>query len=248
MESNSTHYEGIRPAKFIADKILLIIILFAAIIAILYFALNVYNNVGYTPDQPIAFSHKIHAGDYNIDCLYCHSGAEKGPHANIPSMQLCMGCHSVVAIDKPTIQELTKIYNDGKAIEWVRVHRLPDHSYFNHKWHVNAGVECETCHGEVSEMAVIGQVNRLEMGDCLTCHRNSDYSNMYAQRLTPGDNTSIANNLKRYPYLKYINELTLESSKKENIRAIPLPSDTISTATGIFPHHNASVQCNICHN
>ncbi|HDS01824.1 MAG TPA: cytochrome C [candidate division Zixibacteria bacterium] len=233
---------------FIKKRILLILIVIIFLIIGYNFAANVYNNVGYTPDQPIPFSHKIHAGDNKIDCLYCHHAAEKGPYAGIPAMENCMGCHSVVAIDKENIQQLTRIYSEGKSIEWVRVHRLPDHSYFNHKWHVNAGVECETCHGDVAGMAVIGQVNRLEMGDCIQCHRNSDYSQQYAARLKPGDKASIANNVRWYPYLKYIDSLTLKSAEAKGIEALKKDTLDVEPATGIFPHHNASVQCNICHN
>ncbi len=234
--------------QILKNKVVLFVILIIVLIVGYNWAANIYNNVGYTPDQPIAFSHKIHAGDNNIDCIYCHSGAEKGPHATIPSVEQCMGCHAVVAIDKPEVQKLREIYESGKSIEWVRVHRLPDHSYFNHKWHVNAGVECEECHGEVSEMAVIAQVNRLEMGDCIQCHRNSDYSRMYAERLEPGDTSSIANNVKWYPYLKYIDSLTLRSAKNMGIEAFHKGPGPEEQATGVFPHHNASVQCNICHN
>jgi hypothetical protein len=233
---------------FFKKRILLILIVVIFLIIGYNFAANVYNNVGYTPDQPIPFSHKIHAGDNKIDCLYCHHAAEKGPHAGIPTMENCMGCHSVVAIDKENIQKLTRIYNEGKSIEWVRVHWLPDHSYFNHKWHVNAGVECETCHGDVAEMAVIGQVNRLEMGDCIQCHRNSDYSQQYAARLTPGDRKSIANNVRWYPYLKYIDSLTLKSARSEGVEVVKKDTLDVELPTGIFRHHNASVQCNICHN
>jgi hypothetical protein len=235
-------------AQFIKNKIVLLVAVLVFLVIGYHFAANVYNNVGYTPDQPIPFSHKIHAGDNKIDCLYCHHAAEKGPHAGIPTMENCMGCHSVVAIDKENIKKLTQLYNEGKSIEWVRVHRLPDHAYFNHKWHVNAGVECETCHGDVASMAVIGQVNRLEMGDCLTCHRNSDYSEKYAERLDPGDESSIANNVRWYPYLKYIDSLTLRSAQEAGITAVRKVEGDEKHATGVFPHYNAPVQCNTCHN
>jgi len=234
--------------KLVRSKIYLIIILIAFLVIGYRFIANVYNNVGYTPDQPIPYSHKIHAGDYEMECLYCHSAAEKGPHAGIPSMEQCMGCHSVVAIDKEDVKKLTQIYNEGKAVEWVRIHRLPDHAYFNHKWHVNAGVECETCHGEISEMAVVGQVNRLEMGDCMECHRNSDYSDPYVRRNFPREDQSIANYLMRYPYLKYIDAITLESADKSGIEIPRALEEPVHQATGMIPYHNASVQCNICHN
>nr|BCX00241.1 MAG: class III cytochrome C domain protein [Bacteroidota bacterium] len=132
-------------------------------------------NVGYAPKQPIPFSHKLHAGQYKIDCLYCHQTAETSKHASIPSLYTCMGCHNVVATQKPTIQQLKEYYDRGEPIEWIRVHSLPDHAYFSHRWHVAAGVSCQTCHGPVEQMDIVRQVNRLEMGDCITCHRQTDY-------------------------------------------------------------------------
>ena len=237
-----------KASAIIKNKIHLIVIIVIFVVLAYNFVIHIYDNVGYTPEQPINFSHKIHAGDNKIECIYCHSTAEKGPHAGIPTTEQCMGCHSVVAIDKEEIQKLTAIYNEGKAVEWVRVHRLPDHAYFSHEWHVNAGIACETCHGEVSEMAVISQVNRLEMGDCLQCHRNSDYTEKYLQQMTLGDSTSIANNYIRYQYLKYIHPATLESSQKAGMEAKYIDNEGIKPATGVVPHQNAPVQCNICHN
>ncbi|MGZ6310784.1 MAG: cytochrome c3 family protein, partial [Bdellovibrionota bacterium] len=83
------------------------------------------SNQGYAPEQPIPFSHKLHAGDNKIPCLYCHSGAEKSRHATIPSMNVCMNCHSVVKTDSPLIQQVRKAYAEGKPIQWIRVHELP---------------------------------------------------------------------------------------------------------------------------
>lgn len=129
------------------------------------------SNQGYAPEQPIPFSHKLHAGDNKINCLYCHSGAEKSRHATIPSMNVCMNCHSVVKVDSPHIQKLRKAYSEGKPIEWVRVHELPDFVYFPHKRHVAMGVSCETCHGDVKGMDKIEQKTALTMGWCMECHR-----------------------------------------------------------------------------
>ncbi|MEK6580432.1 MAG: cytochrome c3 family protein [Bdellovibrionota bacterium] len=129
------------------------------------------SNQGYAPDQPIPFSHKIHAGKNKIACLYCHSGAEKSRHATIHSMNVCMNCHSVVRVDSPYIQELRKAYAEGRSIEWVRVHEVPDYVYFSHKRHVSKGLSCETCHGNVREMDRIEQFAPLTMGWCMECHR-----------------------------------------------------------------------------
>jgi hypothetical protein len=123
------------------------------------------------PTQPINFSHKIHAGTLQMDCLYCHYAAEKSASANIPTVTTCMGCHKVAAVDRPEIQKLTKIYSEGRSPEWVEVYRLPDHVKFNHKRHVKADIKCQDCHGPVQEMAVMYQYPSLKMGWCLKCHR-----------------------------------------------------------------------------
>lgn len=235
--------------SFLRNKLHLILIILVFLAFVVYYLDNIYNNVGYFPDQPIVYSHKIHAGDYRIECLYCHTAAEKGPHATVPSLERCMGCHSVVAIDKEDVQTMKSIYDEGKAIEWVRVHSLPDHAYFNHKWHVNAGIECETCHGEVSEMAVIGQVNRLEMGDCLICHRDNDYSLPYFEKVAALNAGDIANIVYRYPYLKYIDDWTLRTMQEAGIQYIKDESELPEKqATGVDVQHNAPQQCNTCHN
>lgn len=139
---------------------------------------------GYAPKQPIAFSHKLHAGKYKIDCNYCHTGVRLGKHANIPSANICLNCHSQI---KTTSPEIKKIYESAdydpikktygknqKPIEWVRVHNLPDLAYFNHSQHVKvAGLECQKCHGPVQEMEVIQQYAPLTMGWCINCHRET---------------------------------------------------------------------------
>lgn len=129
---------------------------------------------GYQPTQPIAFSHKIHAGQYEIDCQYCHTGVEIGKSANIPSVNICMNCHSAIKTDSPEIQKLYAAQESGEPIEWVRIHNLPDLAYFNHSQHVNVGgIACQTCHGEIQEMEVVKQHAPLTMGWCIDCHRNT---------------------------------------------------------------------------
>jgi mono/diheme cytochrome c family protein len=140
---------------------------------------------GYAPKQPIAFSHKLHAGDYEIDCNYCHTGALKGKSATIPSVNICMNCHRSVLPESPQIQKLWAAADwqpetlsfgpNQKPIEWVRIHNLPDLAYFNHSQHANvAGVECQTCHGPIQEMDVVKQYSLLTMGWCIDCHRKTD--------------------------------------------------------------------------
>jgi hypothetical protein len=130
----------------------------------------------YEPDQPVLFSHKVHAGQNQIDCQYCHTTVEYSKSAGIPSVNLCMNCHNVIKegtnTGKTEIDKIYKALETGKPIEWVRVHNLPDHAYFNHAQHVGVGkLDCTECHGEVAEMERIRQVNNLGMGWCIECHR-----------------------------------------------------------------------------
>ncbi|TRX71066.1 cytochrome c3 family protein [Carboxylicivirga sp. M1479] len=130
----------------------------------------------YMPDQPIKFSHKVHAGDNKIDCLYCHSNADEGKSSGIPSAGLCMNCHQVVRNGTNSGQfEIAKVvdaYENNKDIEWVRIHNLPDHVFFSHAQHVNVGKrECQECHGDVENMHILKQEHDLSMGWCLDCHK-----------------------------------------------------------------------------
>ena len=129
------------------------------------------SNQGYAPEQPIPFSHKLHAGDNKIACQYCHSDVEKSKHASIPGVNVCMNCHKVVKTDSPWIQKITEAYNNNQPIEWVRIHELPDFVYFPHKRHVAKGLACQTCHGPVETMDKVYQQSALTMGWCMECHR-----------------------------------------------------------------------------
>jgi mono/diheme cytochrome c family protein len=156
----------------------------------------------YQPSQPIAFSHKVHAGDNKIDCNYCHSTARHSKHSGIPSANVCMNCHKYIdgseiknadgslKYDGERSPEIAKIYDaigwdpeavafidnyEQKPIKWVRIHNLPDLAYFNHAQHVNAGqLECQTCHGPVQEMEEVYQYSELTMGWCINCHRETE--------------------------------------------------------------------------
>jgi hypothetical protein len=134
---------------------------------------DAFSNVGYAPTQPVAFSHKLHAGTRKIPCLYCHSNAERSRHATVPSVNVCMNCHIVARTDRPAIQMITSLYQTGQTIPWVRVHRLPDYVYFSHRWHVAKGIACQTCHGPVETMDVVRQEQTLKMGWCISCHRQN---------------------------------------------------------------------------
>ena len=130
------------------------------------------NQQGYQPAQPINFSHKVHAGDNQIQCLYCHSGADKSKVAGIPAASTCMNCHSKILKDSPEIRKITTALEQNAPIEWVKVNDLPDHVVFNHSRHVTAGVKCQTCHGPVETEDRVSQANPLSMGTCVSCHRS----------------------------------------------------------------------------
>jgi hypothetical protein len=129
--------------------------------------------VGYAPEQPIPFSHKLHAGTMQIDCKYCHTGVTVSPVAGVPPVSTCMNCHAIARKDRPAIKTLTKYYEEGKALPWKRVHKVPDFAYFNHSAHVNRGIDCVNCHGQVQNMDVVQQVSEFTMGACLDCHRHA---------------------------------------------------------------------------
>jgi mono/diheme cytochrome c family protein len=130
---------------------------------------------GYAPKQPIAFSHKLHAGEMKINCAYCHTGVYKGKQSGIPSANICMNCHNAIKRESPEIQKIYTAIETNKPIEWVRVHNLPDLAYFNHAQHTNVGgLECKNCHGEIEKMEVVQQRSSLTMGWCIDCHRKSE--------------------------------------------------------------------------
>jgi len=164
-------------------------------------AIGLGRTKNYQPIQPIYYSHKVHAGKNQISCLYCHGPAQEGKQATIPSINTCMNCHLAIneytgsagklyAEDGTEINgtaEIQKIYqyagfdpqtrkyiNAGKPVEWIRIHNLPDHVYFNHSQHVKAGkVQCQSCHGPITEMGEVYQFSDLSMGWCVNCHRET---------------------------------------------------------------------------
>lgn len=142
---------------------------------------------GYAPKQPIQYSHKLHAGQYKIDCNYCHTGVNKGKSATIPAANICMNCHGVIKKESPEIQKIYAAIENNRPIEWIRVHNLPDLAYFNHAQHVNVGnVQCQTCHGEIEKMEVVEQRSSLTMGWCIDCHRKTEVNtkdNAYYDKL-----------------------------------------------------------------
>jgi len=152
------------------------------------------HNQGYSPRQPIAFSHKLHAGQLGINCQYCHFTAERSVHAGLPTVQTCLNCHRFVNPNKsPEIQKIYDAAGMGqdsgtapkipKPIEWVRIHELPAFVRFDHSRHVLAGVACQTCHGPIEQMDRVRQEKSLAMGMCVNCHRQVNKEGVLGQHV-----------------------------------------------------------------
>jgi cytochrome c2 len=208
----SDDQEGIQrpePVPFYRNKIYIALLALVLFVVGGYYvakgAINLGRQQGYAPTQPIYFSHKVHAGINQINCLYCHGGAWESKHAGIPTLNVCMNCHKVVneytgGPDKYEIKdengnvingttEIQKLYQyagftpgpgaqwdpaKAKSPEWVKIHNLPDHVYFNHAQHTRVGnVQCQTCHGNIQTMDKVSQQSELSMGWCINCHRQT---------------------------------------------------------------------------
>ena len=242
---------SVDPIPFYRNKSYITLLTLVLFVVAGYFlsqwAIGMGRNKKYQPEQPIYYSHKVHAGTNQINCLYCHGGAYEGKHATIPSVNVCMNCHMTIneykgadklvredGTDVNGTEEIKKLYtaagwdeatkkyaNTGKAIEWVKIHNLPDHVYFNHSQHTKAGkVQCQTCHGEITKMGEVYQFAELSMGWCINCHRESNVD----------FNDDKGNGNKFYSiYEKYHNE----------IKAKTRDSVTVSDIGGI--------ECQKCH-
>lgn len=126
---------------------------------------------GYQPAQPIAFSHRLHAGEAKVPCLYCHFAATRSRHAGIPPASVCMNCHGLLAKDTAELRKLKDAVEQGRPLAWIKVHNLPDFVYFDHSRHVLGAVRCAQCHGAVEQMVEVRQEAPLTMGWCLDCHQ-----------------------------------------------------------------------------
>jgi hypothetical protein len=146
--------------------------LVTAVAAYAYFSYPTVIDTGYQPQQPVPYSHKLHAGELGIDCFYCHSTVYRGAFAAIPGTEVCMGCHANVKDKSPRLELVRRSYYTGDPIPWVKVHDLPDYVFFNHQSHVTAGVSCVSCHGRVDQEVEVRQQQPLNMAWCLDCHRN----------------------------------------------------------------------------
>jgi hypothetical protein len=162
------------------NKLPLQIILGAALVGtvgtlgVTYYFTPKYTRVGYEPIQPVAFPHSVHADQLGIDCRYCHNGVEKSWYSNIPTSGTCMNCHNQVLANDPRLALVRESAATGKPIEWVQIHKTPDYVYFNHSVHVNRGISCFHCHGQVNKMDEVRHEKPFSMSFCLDCHRNPE--------------------------------------------------------------------------
>lgn len=172
------------PAKLIAGALLLGT---GVTGGVWYYCTPKYTRVGYEPIQPVAFSHAIHVEQVGLDCRYCHNGVEKSWYSNIPAASTCMNCHNQILKDDARLQLVRDSFNTGRPIPWVQIHKTPDYVYFNHSVHVNRGVSCVECHGQINKMDEVYHAKPLSMSFCLECHRNP------AARLRPPDKITDLN-------------------------------------------------------
>lgn len=144
------------------------------IFVVWYYFSPEYTDVGYAPEQPVPYSHELHVGQLGLDCQYCHTNVEMSPTANVPPTQTCMNCHGQILPESIALLPVRESWATGDPVEWVKVTFLPDYVHFSHAAHVNNGVGCETCHGQVDRMEVVEQTEPLSMGWCLDCHRQPE--------------------------------------------------------------------------
>jgi menaquinone reductase, multiheme cytochrome c subunit len=160
-------------ARPLAGALLAIVPLY--LVGMIYYAGSPQTtDVGYSPQQPVPYSHAQHAGDLGIDCRYCHTTVDSAAFAALPPTQTCMNCHATIAAASDKLLAVRESYTSGDPVRWVKVHDLPDYVYFDHSAHVARGVGCVSCHGRVDRMEQVTQVERLSMGWCLECHRNPE--------------------------------------------------------------------------
>jgi len=186
---------------------------------------------GYAPEQPIPFSHKLHAGENKMECMYCHFNVGESRHATAPTMSVCMGCHDYVATDSPHIQKMKGLYDKGESLEWVKIHHLPEHTYFPHNRHVAAGVSCQECHGPIEEMEKVKQAVDINMGWCLDCHRDNTYVNA-------SQGIGSVNYRSHHDLIVHLNDSGKYSDTVEEFKPLDIHPLT---------HMNAKTSCSTCH-
>src|SRR5579883_1590473 len=166
-----------RRANAIARGSLIGFILFIVVLGTAYWVYirsPLLTGVGSAPPQPVPFSHQLHAGDLGIDCRYCHTTVQTSAFAGMPDTKTCMNCHTIVKNTSPLLAPVRESFQTGKAIQWTRVNILPDYVYFDHSIHVNKGIGCSSCHGQVDKEPFMAKGASLQMGFCVNCHMHPE--------------------------------------------------------------------------
>jgi hypothetical protein len=168
-------------------RILAVFLLISSVALVYFFLSGREEASGAKPvEQPVAFSHKIHAGDNQIPCQYCHAYADNAAHPGVPSLKACMGCHQYILGEdrnydyngksinfKTEIQKVRDYWSRQEPIVWNRYHFVPEHAHFKHEPHIRAGLDCAQCHGQVENVDLVVPVHKIEMGWCISCHRQN---------------------------------------------------------------------------
>jgi len=255
-----------RSANFLPFKIAICLgfAVTGVVLAVAFYGTKKTMAKGYAPDQPIPYDHSLHAGIVGMDCRHCHSFVDKSGHANIPSANVCANCHAAgpngdqgVKSDSPKLQPLRDALKSGKPIRWKKVWDAPDYVYFDHSAHVNRGVSCKSCHGDIHKQRVVHKSVVHTMGMCLECHNNPEdhlrpveyvYDLDWDAKtyLSKAENQNLFVKLQQWHKKRAVEgkksvELTERSSEAEYQRAF-----------GLFlkeTHHvNPKVSCQTCHN
>ncbi len=158
--------------------IALVLTVTAATAGVWYYLSPNYTKVGYMPTQPVPYSHALHVGQLGLDCRMCHTFVDRSAHANIPGPSVCMNCHSPdlgnILGDSPRLAPIRESFASGQPVPWIKIHNESDYVYFNHAVHVNRGVSCVECHGQIDQMDTVAEAKPLGMSFCLDCHRNPE--------------------------------------------------------------------------
>jgi hypothetical protein len=197
-----------------------------------------YTNQGVARAQPVPFSHEHHVNGVGINCYYCHTSVTTSAFAGLPPTKTCMTCHSQIWTNAAILQPVRDSWNMNKPLEWTRVNKLPDFVYFNHSIHVNKGIGCNVCHGQVNHMPLMYQAQTLRMGWCLDCHRNPE------QYIRPRDEvTNMEYDLQTDT--KLANELGVSNDEADKLRSQDALGPFLVAKYHV--HKDQLTNCYVCH-